>query len=248
MKLSFDRIESRLQNLIEGSVARLFPLDRDRQQLTQRLIQAMLSQVHPQESGASWAPNHYVVVLHPTQAQRLLEHPELIQEMAKALQTAGNEAGLIFPSQPKIEVEADSQIGVQEVSVVAQYHVREVIDTATLETSSDERAHSEIPRDAFLIVDGEEIFPLKQAVINVGRSSQNELVVNDLRVSRTHAQLRAMKGRFAIFDLDSTGGTFVNGQRITQTLLYPGDVISIAGVPLVYGQDSPVSSGETQEM
>ena len=63
--------------------------------------------------------------------------------------------------------------------------------------------------------------------------------------SRLHAQLRAIKGRFIIFDLDSTGGTFVNTQRINQCALYPGDVISLAGYPLVYGQDAP-AIGETQ--
>jgi pSer/pThr/pTyr-binding forkhead associated (FHA) protein len=65
------------------------------------------------------------------------------------------------------------------------------------------------------------------------------LVIDDPRVSRNHAQLRAIKGRFVLFDLNSTGGTFVNGQRTSQTVLYPGDVISLAGVALIFGQDNP---------
>jgi pSer/pThr/pTyr-binding forkhead associated (FHA) protein len=68
---------------------------------------------------------------------------------------------------------------------------------------------------------------------------ENQLVIDDPRVSRNHAQLRAIKGRFALFDLNSTGGTFVNGQRTSQTVLYPGDVISLAGVALIFGQDNP---------
>jgi pSer/pThr/pTyr-binding forkhead associated (FHA) protein len=67
----------------------------------------------------------------------------------------------------------------------------------------------------------------------------NTLVIDDPRISRNHAQLRAIKGRYIIFDLNSTGGTFVNGQRTSQSVLYPGDVISLAGVPLVFGQDNP---------
>jgi pSer/pThr/pTyr-binding forkhead associated (FHA) protein len=51
-----------------------------------------------------------------------------------------------------------------------------------------------------------------------------------------HAQLRANRGRFMLFDLHSTGGTLVNGKRITATILYPGDVITLAGTTLVYGQ------------
>ena len=65
--------------------------------------------------------------------------------------------------------------------------------------------------------------------------------------------MRAIKGRFVLFDLNSTGGTFVNGQRTSQTVLYPGDVISLAGVALIFGQDNPpprldtnTLSGETE--
>jgi pSer/pThr/pTyr-binding forkhead associated (FHA) protein len=67
----------------------------------------------------------------------------------------------------------------------------------------------------------------------------NQLVIDDPRVSRSHAQLRAIKGRYILFDLNSTGGTFVNGQRTNQSILYPGDVISLSGVPLIFGQDNP---------
>jgi pSer/pThr/pTyr-binding forkhead associated (FHA) protein len=62
-----------------------------------------------------------------------------------------------------------------------------------------------------------------------------------------HAQLRLVRGQFVIFDLDSTGGTFVNGQRIRQQALRAGDVISLAGVPLVYGQETP-EPGDTQDV
>lgn len=50
-----------------------------------------------------------------------------------------------------------------------------------------------------------------------------------------------------IFDLDSSGGTFVNEQRIQQCILYPGDVISLAGLPLVFGQDD-TNLSETQKL
>ena len=81
--------------------------------------------------------------------------------------------------------------------------------------------------------------PLTEPVVNIGRRLENQLVIDDPRVSRNHAQLRAIKGRFVLFDLNATGGTFVNGQRTSQTVLYPGDVISLAGVALIFGQDNP---------
>src|SRR4030095_16308881 len=108
-----------------------------------------------------------------------------------------------------------------------------------METNANNEPESNdaIPENAFLIVEGVKIHPLKESVINVGRRLENHVVIDDARISRTHVQLRAIKGHFVLFDLNSTGGTFVNGQRTSQTVLYPGDVISLAGVTLVFGQD-----------
>jgi pSer/pThr/pTyr-binding forkhead associated (FHA) protein len=78
-------------------------------------------------------------------------------------------------------------------------------------------------------------------IINIGRRPENHLMIDDPRVSRFHAQIRASKGSFILFDLNSTGGTSVNSQPVTQRMLSPGDVISLAGVPLIYSQDTPES-------
>jgi pSer/pThr/pTyr-binding forkhead associated (FHA) protein len=88
-----------------------------------------------------------------------------------------------------------------------------------------------------------QIFPLDESVINLGRRSDNHVVIDEMRVSRKHAQIRAIKGHYVIFDLDSSGGTYVNGVLSSQATLYPGDVISLAGVDLVYGQDAAYLSG-----
>ena len=113
-------------------------------------------------------------------------------------------------------------------------------DTATAE-------NEKIPSNAFLIVEGVKVFPLTLPVINIGRRLDNQLVIDDPRVSRNHSQLRAIKGRYVLFDLNSTGGTFVNGQRINQSVLYPGDVVSLAGVALIFGQDNPPPRPDLKE-
>jgi pSer/pThr/pTyr-binding forkhead associated (FHA) protein len=101
-----------------------------------------------------------------------------------------------------------------------------------------------IPGNAFLILQGMNIFPLKQSVVNIGRRLDNHVVIDDPRVSRNHAQLRAVRGHYILFDLNSTGGTYVNNERTTQSALNPGDVISLAGVMLIFGQDVPLRQAE----
>ena len=100
---------------------------------------------------------------------------------------------------------------------------------------------------AFLIVGGTQIFTLEEDVINIGRQLKNDLVVNDPRVSRKHAQIRVIKGRHILFDLGSSGGTKVNEKPIKQSSLHPGDVITLAGVPLVYGHDAIPTMSDTEE-
>ena len=96
-----------------------------------------------------------------------------------------------------------------------------------------------VPEEAFLVVDGVKVYPLTETIINIGRRLGNTLVIDDTRVSRLHAQLRAINGRYVLFDLESSGGTFINGRKVTQAVVYPGDVISLAGVDLIYGQKNP---------
>lgn len=121
--------------------------------------------------------------------------------------------------------------------------------TAPLEAeSSPALTPQPLPDRAFLVVDGTRMFSLNQTVVSIGRAPENDLVISDQRVSRQHAQLRAVAGRFVIFDLESTGGTSLNGRPVTQQVLNPGDVVSLAGVPLVYGEDGQPGSDLTQEL
>jgi len=96
-----------------------------------------------------------------------------------------------------------------------------------------------IPSNAILIIEGVIVHLLKESVINIGRKLENHIAIDDPRISREHAQLRALNGHFVLFDLNSTGGTFVNGQRTREVVLYPGDLISLAGVTLIYAQNDP---------
>lgn len=97
----------------------------------------------------------------------------------------------------------------------------------------------DIPPNAVFLMEGGKTHPLDKAVITIGRMLDNDLVIDDPRVSRHHAQLRAIDGHFVLSDTNSTGGIFVNGRRVSQTVLYPNDSVSLAGVTLTFLQDEP---------
>jgi pSer/pThr/pTyr-binding forkhead associated (FHA) protein len=120
-------------------------------------------------------------------------------------------------------------------------------DTST-ENSGSSEAEISIPENVFLIFQGVKAIPLNKPVVSIGRSHDNTVVIDDPRISRHHVEVRVINDRFVVFDLHSTGGTFVNGQRVNEGLLYPGDLISLAGVNLVFIQDRQLqerSKGDT---
>jgi hypothetical protein len=70
---------------------------------------------------------------------------------------------------------------------------------------------------------------LPGVAIRIGRQPDNDLALTgDLNVSRHHAELRRHPdGSFELADLGSHGGTFVNGKRITRTVLTERDIVGI---------------------
>lgn len=90
---------------------------------------------------------------------------------------------------------------------------------------------------AFLTTNQNEVYQINKPVTNIGRREDNDIYIQDQRVSRQHAQIRRGHQHFMIFDLNSTGGTWVNNNRITQAELKSGDVISIAGNILIYAEE-----------
>ncbi|MEU9896198.1 FHA domain-containing protein [Streptomyces phaeochromogenes] len=70
--------------------------------------------------------------------------------------------------------------------------------------------------------------PLPARMVRIGRGGDNDLVVDDLIVSRRHAELRALPdGTYEIVDLGSHNGTFLNGQPVTRGPIDAGDIVGI---------------------
>jgi pSer/pThr/pTyr-binding forkhead associated (FHA) protein len=72
------------------------------------------------------------------------------------------------------------------------------------------------------------VFPLMKNEVTIGRDINNEIVINDAEISRKHCRLIMFGDSFAIEDLGSTNGTWVNERRITsQHQLTNGETIRL---------------------
>jgi len=82
-------------------------------------------------------------------------------------------------------------------------------------------------------LDGQ-LLELPEVRISFGRAPDNVIVTNNPAVSSHHAALMPESGGFVLYDLNSTNGTFVNGQQIQQKRLFNGDRIRIGILELRY--------------
>lgn len=77
-------------------------------------------------------------------------------------------------------------------------------------------------------------FLLDQDTTTAGRHPEADIFLDDVTVSRRHAEFRRNEGSFEVVDVGSLNGTYVNRERIDQTVLRTGDEVQIGKFRLVF--------------
>ena len=193
-----DQMEAQLQIFIEGRLARLSPLRGGQDDLARRLITAMRARAVSTGDGILLAPDRFTVLVHPARAAETETDQQTLAELGNLLQEIGKIARLHFLQPPVVTIAPNDDVAFNQVDVITRFSEDTLPQTRDLENSPGAGTNS-VPHNAFLIVNGMQIFPLERAVTNIGRRATNDLVIDDPRVSRRHAQIRASRGRFEIF-------------------------------------------------
>lgn len=82
--------------------------------------------------------------------------------------------------------------------------------------------------------------------LSVGRGSDNDIVIDHVSLSGSHAVIRNADGVYQVTDLGSTNGTFVNGEQVTESPLSEGLQIAFGNVQVVFsdGEAAPEAPEE----
>jgi hypothetical protein len=239
-KNRFSQFEERIQTLVEGGFARLFAGRLQPREVALRLARAMEDDADVDGVGNLIAPNRYIVYLRPDDHAALLKaQPDTASRLAGHLIDLARESDLRLDAPPEVVLVPDDSVAPHTVVVRAEHAetVRQATQVMMAVEAEESAAPPEDPPElpaAFLVVDRDRYVPLDRTVINIGRRRDNTIVLEDRRVSRQHCQLRFRFGQFVLYDLASRGGTFVNNLRVSECALKSGDVISLAGVKVVY--------------
>jgi len=174
-------------------------------------------------------------------------HQDILGKIASSLHNTCLIEGFSFHKPPIIQLQAKQFIAKHQYEISSHFSDQQITlpDTAAMEQPKQIREIVELPQNASFIIGGLTNFPLKKSVMDIGRHSDCDLILDDLHVSRHHAQLRAINNQFVIFDTSSTAGVFLNGKKVSQASLQSGDVVRIGLVNLIYIQDATSANPTT---
>jgi len=240
----------RLQELLREGLARpLESLTGEPEiwvELAAQLAREIDSAARRDASGRVFAPDQFTLSFYPVDARTLVGNaPSVQDDLARGIQTAIRMAGYLLARYPHVTLSSDPTLHIGEVRAIA-WHSRDPLSPVEGAEPRMEEPLTPPAVGAFLIVDGKRHFRLDRPLVTIGRKLDNHLVLPDPHVSRRHAEVRLQGGRYMLRDLNSTAGTRVNGQLVTEHLLQPGDVIAISGITLIYGEDAAGPPGQTQ--
>ena len=97
----------------------------------------------------------------------------------------------------------------------------------------------------FVLEDGREVVVPLSGLVTLGRDDDNDVIIDDERVSRHHAELSLLPdGRVELTDLGSTGGTFVNGRPVRKQVAKAGDRLAFGplAASIIAIEDQPASA------
>ncbi len=193
MRDQLAQVEKKLQELVEGTLSRLAGGKIPPAMVANRLGLAMIDGLTWDDDGEAYAPDQFALTLHPKDVEALVDQaPNLNTTFSDALLETARTSGYRVATAPHVTLAADPTLNRWDVRVVAWHSENQLEFTQAGQPGSAPSADSR-PPGAYLIVSGQRHFPLDQPLINIGRRLDNQLILDDPHVSRTHAQIRAAR-------------------------------------------------------
>jgi hypothetical protein len=230
----FDHFEALAEQLVEGTFERLFRPRLHPSDVARRLARAMEDGRIISDGGQALLPNQYWVFLNPDDFAALDAGGESLRtELIRYLQRLAAEGGARFGGRLRVALHPVADLSTSQIDVRAAHGSESGDAGDTHEVKISRQSAADAGRWSLRL--GGRVFPLGEPVVRLGRALSNDVILDDRRVSRRHAQLRWRAGSYYLSDIGSSGGTVVDGQPIRpgkEVPLAAGGVISLAGVVL----------------
>lgn len=244
------QLENLAERLVEATFARMLGARLQPIEVARHIARAMEDGQVINTQGEIVVPNEYLVALHPDDLAAMASYQSALEaELVRYVTSLGRNAGATMVGRPRVFVQPSSSVPLKRVMVEgrvvsARHGPLDLTHTQEMPAMGDLTVQASSP--PFLLFDGYRRMPIGEAMVTIGRGLDNDIILDDQRVSRQHAQLRRRYGQHVLYDLDSTGGTTVNGRPIREATLEAGDEIGFAGVKVQFLQADAAGPAETR--
>jgi hypothetical protein len=237
-------LEAKLEGLVGGAFSRAFKSKVEPVELARKLAKEMQDN-QTRSISHTYVPNAYTVWLSPQDREHFEGYEEgLKKELSDYLLEHARTEGLALVTRPTVDFETDERLNLGEFGIQAQLvqpPEEELPDWPEEAPSAGDFGHTMVyspagsarklepagrsARGRAMLVGADKRTVLSGSRMLIGRSRDCDVPVDDPNVSRRHAELRNEDGRWIITDLGSTNGIKVNGRRVEQAALEPGDEV-----------------------
>ena len=240
MSNKLDRIESNLRALFEEKLFRMFTGGQQSTDLIRDLLQILRNKQKEEINGSVFIPDLIQVHVPETDLEEWLIHQDTLDSITASIHKSFQQEGFLFHAPMHMAIKGSQAIANKKYQITAHFSENQVAlpDTSAIESPRQNGEVDQIPTNACFVIGGKQNFSLNKSVMDIGRHSDCDLILDDLHISRHHAQLRVINDQFVIFDTGSTAGVLLNGKKVSQASLQSGDVVRIGLVNLIYIQDT----------
>ena len=195
-------------------------------------------------------PNRYVAALSAKDFEQFVSIQATLQkEMANYLLEYAAERSYTIPGTPTVQFARDEHLRTGSVRVTSR--MEDPSDDASVGTAALQPTQF-MPEPEVLVLAPVQSAPAGRARLDlqgascfidvdaasIGRGLDNDVVVEDPRVSRHHARLQRGVCGWELSDLGSTNGTFVNGKHVSRSPVGNGDTLSLGGLEIKFFLES----------
>jgi hypothetical protein len=243
-------IEQKLEGLFEGTFSRAFKSEVQPIEIARKLAKEM-SDSKTVSISRTYVPNQYTVYLSPQDRQQFEGWEDSARkELSDYLLQYARDEGLSLTTRPTVEFATDDRLGVGEFGIQAML-IKGADDeesepvpadfghTMVYSPSKDAR-RIESPADtgarAMLVGSGKRTV-LSGSRVLIGRSRDCDIQLDDPNTSRRHAEVRREGNAWVVADLGSTNGIKVNGSRVAEAELHPGDEVTLGLIKLRFERE-----------
>jgi hypothetical protein len=246
-------IEKRMESLVEGVFGRAFRRQIHPVEIAKGLTKQM-DEGRMVSISRTYAPNDFTVHLSKEDTESIRAYQaSLKDELIQYASTHAENKNYHLMTPPRIRFETEDTLRFGEFGVTAKltggdgprekgapqdtsgqtriFRTEESsggeIDQGTATISADEARRHGLAREIVEVVLGDEKHQLEgRGPWSVGRSQENDIVINDPNVSRKHARISRADNGFVVEDLGSTNGTLLDGAPIDRERIESGDELT----------------------